>query len=132
MFFKLGKNLLWLELHLMSEAETGQLNMQVNLSQNLTAAAEVAVFQPNYVQLQSGQADVQVVEEGPTKETAAREEAADKRGDQISIGKKVNPLAAEDLVKLNLADPLKTHPRDYEVSPDIDVQDEEQIKFMES
>ena len=74
----------------MSEAETGQLNMQVNLSQNLTAAAEVAAFQPNYVQLQSGQTDVQVVEEGPTKETAAREEAADKRGDQISIGKKVN------------------------------------------
>lgn len=85
-FFKLGKNLLWIELHLVTGTSQGRFETKilVNLSKPPKAASETAPFQPQLSQLQ----------QAPWKEGFIEKEALEKADKERRLGtlKSVPPV----------------------------------------
>jgi hypothetical protein len=107
----------------MSDSETGQLSMKVNLSKILIKAKEIQMFKPSWNSLivpESAQPQVEIIL--PTHKIGEIQLS------QMSIGNKVSPLREEDQIKLSAVDPLKTPPQDIENQ--LAIQDEEQIRFV--
>ena len=98
--------------------------MQVNLSQNLTKAKEIKSFSPTFTELLLPAASAAKEQPGTTTNFA--------QDNQITIGKKVSPISRDEQMRPESADPLRTQNLDNELGPGLSVQDEEQIKFVES